>query len=704
MPIARFLTQSFDAERDRWGLWLPVFLSIGIGFYFQLQNEPQPWLAPAAIALCIGSYLTARGTVWAGICVVAGTMALGVVAADVRTETVSKNDTAVPNGVMTITGPVIRNEQRSSQSRLVIRVTPSGGALRAFQVRISVAGRQNSANRVRVGDTVRLRAVMRAPPPPVMPGAFDLQRHAYFQGIDAVGFAVSPVEIISLRSNHSAWAGINPLRQSVTDHILRSQPNQSGAIAAALLTGHRGHLNDETLGAMRDSGIAHLLAISGLHIGLVAGLAFTAVRFLIALIQRLALSLNGKKVAACVALAAAFSYAMLAGFTVPTQRAFLMSGLVLVAVLLDRRAISLRSVAIAAGAILLVRPESLLQPGFQMSFAAVTALVSAHVAYTSFKQNRDAPTGPKNHVFRIFQYLGSVMIVSLIAGIATAPFAIYHFQHVSAFGMIANLLAVPIAAFWVIPSGMLTLFAMTVGAESMPLAVMCAGIDLILAVARWTAALPAAAMDIAAPPMSAMMLITLGALWFAIWQRIWRLWGIPIIAIGVWSSVYQPIPDIIVDGAARLVSVRDSPERQYLSSRKRARFSAEIWARRSGLSETADLLEIARSSAQQNVGCDSAGCVLNKNGKRIAIAFEHSALIDDCTQSDFVIALVPIRKFCSARRIDRFDLWRNGTHAIYINENDITVESVNEFRGTRPWTRSPVRKRKNAVNILGKAP
>jgi len=292
-----------------------------------------------------------------------------------------------------------------------------------------------------------MRAVVTPPPAPAAPGAFDFQRYAFFKRIGGVGFALGPAEIIGRTEAPGLAVRIDHLRQRLATRIRSQLGGTTGAVAAALMTGDRGAIPETVMTSIRDAGLAHLLAISGLHIGLVAGVVFVSIRAGLALLPAVALRFPIKKWLAAVALLAAFAFALIAGATVPTQRAFLMIGLVLLAVLLDRRALTMRPVAWAAVVILTLQPESLLSAGFQMSFAAVTALVAAYEALREAPFLRPASTLGG----RAARYLVGVALSTLIAGAATAPFAVFHFNRFADYGLAANMLAVPITALWIMP-------------------------------------------------------------------------------------------------------------------------------------------------------------------------------------------------------------------------------------------------------------
>ena len=254
------------------------------------------------------------------------------------------------------------------------------------------------------------------------------------------------------------------LRQSITDRILTQLPGETGAVAAALMTGYQTAVPEPVMAAMRDSGLAHLLSISGLHIGLVAGLLFVGLRRALALIPPLALAHPIKKWAAGAALIGAFGYLLLSGAPVPTQRAFLMTGLMLVAVLLDRRAISMRSVAWAACAILLITPEALVGASLQMSFAAVVALVAAYEGTRDYRMRQRIGSGPLR---RAGLYVAGIALTSVVATLATAPYSVFHFNRLALYGVVANVLAVPLTGLWVMPWAVAAFLLMPFGLEGL---------------------------------------------------------------------------------------------------------------------------------------------------------------------------------------------------------------------------------------------
>lgn len=433
---------------------------------------------------------------------------------------------------------------------------------------------------------------------------------------------------------------------------------------------------------MRDSGIAHLLAISGLHVGLVAGMIFFAARALLALVEPVALRYPIKKWAAACALIGAAVYLLLSGMSVPTQRAFVMVGFVMLAVMLDRASLSLHLIAWAALAVLVIAPESMLGPSFQMSFAAATALIAT---YEALREPLAALAARGGLALRPLVYGGGVLLTSLVAGLATGPFAIYHFNRFPDYSLLTNLGAVPITGFWVMPWGLLALLLVPFGLEWLALAPMGWGIDAIVWIAQRVAALPGAVSLVPAMPAAALIAISVGGLWLCLWRRRWRLLGIAAIAGGVLMAALERRPDVLVAGDARTVAVRGEDGNLWLSTRRRGRFVTDTWLRRDGQGEP--LTWAGAGADASGVRCDALGCIQRRDGRTIALVNDPRALAEDCRRADIVVATVPVRELCQGPEIvvDRFDLWRDGGHAIRLEPGGAHVESVASRRGARPW-------------------
>jgi competence protein ComEC len=349
----------------------------------------------------------------------------------------------------------------------------------------------------------------------------------------------------------------------------------------------------------------------------------------------------------------------------------------------------LRLVAFAAVLILTLAPESLLSASFQMSFAAAIALIAAYEAWQAYRARRPREAaGPGGRVLRSG---AAVAFTTVVASAATAPFAIHHFNRLAVYGLAANMIAVPLTAMLILPMGILGLLAMPLGLEEGPLAVMSVGIDLVLSIARWVAGWPGAVALLPALSAAGLAILCLGGLWLAIWRGRWRLAGLPLIAAGFASGALTAPPDLLVSDDGRLVAVRDAQDRLSVSTEVGRRFDGEIWLRRAAQAE-ARVWPQAGRAARGRLRCDSLGCLFRAHARTVAIVRDPMALPDDCRSADVIVMQDYLRVYCPSADhvIDRFALWRNGSHAIWIGlDGHVTVRNARETRGQRPWVLDP---------------
>jgi competence protein ComEC len=683
----RPLSRAFAAERERWILWLPVALGLGIGLYFELAVEPQSAIAGLAPAAGLLFAVAARRHPGA-FALAAGVLAaaLGFAVAKLHTDWAKAPVLAERLGPVTVKGRILEAEPTHKGLRIVLKPAAAGSLapdrlpLRARLTLHDVEGGYTA------GDEIAVRAILLPPPPPASPGAYDFQRQAYFQRIGAVGFALDEPEILKRAGDggfsFSEW--LERLRQGITERIVAQLPSPTGALAAAQITGHRYTIPPEVMGAWQDSGLAHLIAISGMNIAIVAGIVFFAVRALLALVPWLALRIPTKKWAAVAALAVTLVYLLISGAAVPTQRAYLMFAAVMAAVLIDREALSMRLVAWAAAAILLIAPEGLLGPSFQMSFAAVVALIACYERWVARKPELEPP-GAARRWLRGFVALA---LTSLVAGLATAPFGMHSFNRFTVYGLVANMIAVPATDLWVMPWALVAMLAMPFGLEAWPLAAMGWGVDLVHAVARTVAGWPGAVVPTTVMPGTGLLVFALGGLWLAIWQRRWRWLGAPVMAAGLLSMLLVRPPDLLISGDGKSVAARAADGALHLASPDARGFVADTWWRRDG---AAGFKPWPRhgASADGRLRCDALGCVYAIAGARIAIARDPAALTEDCAAA-LVVAPALSRTGCrNARVIDRRSLMTRGAHAVWIEGSALRVADDRSERGERPWVNYP---------------
>jgi competence protein ComEC len=700
-------------ERARWVLWAPVLVGIGIGSYFGLKSEPPGWvgvgLAAFAAAAALAARPLGRRSAAVALAILAlALVALGFAAGQARTARLATPMLAERVGPVTVTGQVVEVDWYEDGVRVVLEVRRLPGFDAAAddragdraRVRLRLRGGQPA---IRPGVVLTVRAVLSPPPPPAAPHAFDFQRQAFFAALSAVGYGVGRAEIVA---GHDAADGglrrlwLERLRGDVAERVRGEVSGVPGAIIIALLTGERSEIPADVLASIRDAGLAHLLAISGMNIGLVAAFVFAVLRGGMALVPGLALSWPIKKYAAVGALAAAGFYTLLAGASVPTVRSFLMLAAVFLAILVDRQGISMRLVAWSALVILLVQPEALLGASFQLSFAAVVALVAA---YEEIRSRRLFAGDRQSVLRRAGLYLLATALTSVIATLATTPYSVYHFNRMTWYGVVANMIAVPVNGLWVMPWAVATLVLMPFGLEGLALAPMAWGAALTVWTARTVAAWPGAVTLVPVLPVAAVIAFTLGGLWLCLWRRQWRGWGLALCGLGAVAIAGQRAPDLLIDGRGKLIAVRGDDGALTVSTRNAAAMSRETWLRQAGEEDDAPLWPRQGASADGRLACDPAGCVYRARGYVVAIARSTAAIDDDCRTAQLVVSTVPVRGRCPSAEavIDRFDLWRSGAHAVWLGDagrgdgsrpglrSGIRIESVNGVRGRRPWVVAP---------------
>ncbi len=681
------LSNRFAIERDRWLLWLPVAMGCGIAIYFAWPADPGLVLPCSLVGVFAVAAVLLRGGARLGAVLVLA-MAVGFAASAVRSAYVAAPVILEKKRPLTVQATVERVERYpAGDTRITLRALDLEGFeenATPERIRLRVRTRGEA---VEPGNRIEIRAVLMPPPPPVAPGSFDFARKAWFERLGGVGFAVSGATVLAEQPTETGildgWR-LARFRDSLAQRLAKQAPGDGGAVAVALMTGERGLIPEKIVEDLRAAGLAHLLAISGLHIGLMAGLAFFVVRAGLALVPSLALRYPIKKWAAIAAICAAFFYLMVSGGTVPTQRAFAMTLIVLMAVLIDRLAITMRLVAMVAGAMLLLAPESLLNVSFQMSFAAVIALVAV---YEHARSHGWLPGRGDGWTRRIGIYFLGVAITSVVAGLATGYFAVVHFNRFANYGLLANMLAVPVMGLWIMPWAMAAFLLLPFGLESWALVPMTAGIELVADIAAWVAAMPGSVGYIAAVPTAATVLITLGSVWLCLWQRAWRLWGmVPIMAGLAWAAASEP-PDILIDEQAKLTGIRAADGSLMLNSVRRSSMAVDTWTRRSG---QGGALKWAPDDLDGPLSCDASGCLYRApSGQLAALVRAPDALGEDCARADVVVSAVPVFGRCKGPEtvIDRFDLWREGAHALWFTASGVRIETVAQHQGRRPWSR-----------------
>ena len=696
MAVEQFLA---SAGFDR-APWIAVAFAVGIAMWFQLAR-PEQWLA--LICLCAALGLASMATLRADgnfthlrLAVVSMALALsaGCLTVWSKSALIGTQAIATPTAA-TLTGRVLARQEQPAEERVrLILATREPGTARAIRVRINVSLENDRAEAVE-GALVRVRARLMPPPPPMLPGSYDFARAAWFQGLAATGSALGALEIIS-PGEAGGW--LAHMRRSLSAHINRQLEGSPAGIAAAFASGDRGGISKADEDAMRDSGLTHLLSVSGLHVSaVIAGAYFIAIS-LLALCPWLALRVRLPVMAAGVAAGAGVFYTLLTGAEVPTVRSCAGAILVLLALAIGREPLSMRMLAVAALLVMLLWPEAVVGPSFQMSFASVLAIVAL---YSS------APArsflAPREEGWWMRRLRGLVMLLGtgVVIELALMPVALYHFHRAGIYGALANTIAIPLTTFVSMPLIGLALLFDTVGAGAPVWWLAGKSIDALLGIAHWTAARPGAVNHLPAMGAGRFVAFLAGALWLALWQGRIRLLGLIPAGLAALSLLLLRPPDLLISSDGRHAGITGEADGKLLVLREgRSSYASD------------NLSEIAGMEGEAVALADWPGAQCTRDYCAIAIRREDQtwhlllarsmdpvperALAAACERSDIVIAARWLPRSCKPRwlKADRTLLDQTGGLALYLHDRRIV--SVAESAGRHGWwvskpSRYPVR-------------
>ena len=675
--VLDFLRFEMEAQRDVFFLWWPVFFGIGIGVYFGLRFEPPMFLTVLLSLVSLSLLILVwRHMVWRGVVFIFCLCVFGFLMAQFHTMRVATPMLVKKTRSVEIIGTIESLEvlEEGSGSRMILTdlavegLTPNDTP---HKVRLRVRKDEG----LLVGQRVQALGQLIPPSGPILPGGFDFQRYMFFKRIGAVGFVYYSPEILAEAPgvlSAERWREIIAVRAKAV------LGDRVGSVTTALLTAERSSIEEKDTIAMRESGLAHILAISGLHVGLFAGVIFFIVRFVLVLIPGLALHYPIKKYAAVLAFCAACFYGFLAGFPVSTQRALIMIGIVFLAIVMDRSPFSLRLVAFAALVVLIINPAVLVGASFQLSFAAVAALI---VVYEWLRPYWTVWYSQSSFVKKIALYFLGVCFTTLIASTATAPLALYHFQQVSMLGNVANLIAVPMMAFVIMPFSVMALFAMPFGLEFWPLQVMGWGVGHVLSVAHYFSDFPGAVLRVPIFRLTSLVCLVFAFFCATLLHGRLRLVAILFLLAGGWSLAKHKLPDIVVAKSFDLLMVRGEDGRLYTSSKRKEKFVAENWQKAYGV-EVGSVYTFPYEGQNDVMSCDPQACRMEIKGQKISYVRDLNALYEECHWSSLVIVSDFVRG-APCWVLNKGSGYWNGAHAVYLD--DMRVQNTKEQRGLRPW-------------------
>jgi competence protein ComEC len=676
----------FDAERDQLPLWLPVALGLGIAAWFALPDR-YAWIGflLAAAAGTIGALALGRGTRWGrALAIFCFTAACGCALIWWKAERVAAP--RLEYARMAEFNASVESVQRVPAKQSVrLVVAPLDAPKLPTRLRINVD--EAKAPVLAPGATIHLRAWLMPPPPMTVPGAYDFARVAWFQGIGGTGRALGEVEVVVPAGAQGWRARIAIARQRLATHIGSKLEGGEGGIAVALATGDQGAISEEDAEAMRRSGLAHLLSVSGLHLTAAVGAVMLLTLKLLALSPALALRWRLTLIAAAAGALAGIGYTLLTGAEVPTVRACVAALLILLGVALGREAFTMRLLAVGALIVLLFWPDSLAGPSFQLSFAAITAIVALHEhpRVKALLAGRDEGIAQKSGRFIL-----ALILTGLAVEIALAPIALYHFHKAGFYGALANIVAIPLTTFVVMPLEALALLFDLAGLGAPFWWLAGQALSLLLGLAYATAAAPGAVALLPAMPRAAFGLIVFGGLWICLWRTRWRLWGLAPVALGAAWAIATPAPDLIVTGDGRHLAIRTSSGGFALL---RPRAGDYV---RGTLSETSGYEgELLAIEDLPTAACSADMCATDivREGRKWRLLATRSTRFVDfaplskaCAEADIVVSDRRLPRTCVPRwlKADRAFLAKSGGLSIALGEKP-KVSTVANRLGNHPW-------------------
>ena len=585
-----FIEACWKADKFRRILWLPVLFGMGIGLYFSFSEEPNKWITLGIIELLILMAIIFRYHI--NILYILGyvfVFVLGFAIVQLKGIYLNNHDGNIYNQTMYLKGVISKIDTNySGKQRFTFeQLEDFDGKIYDGQYRVVM---RNNKKKAAVGQCVEFVGTIMPSPVETVVDGYQLDRKNYFDGLKGNGYVESNFFITDCKSDNISYFNktITLWRQKIVNHISSVLPESQAAIAAAIIAGDKNLISPALYEQYRNSGLAHFLAISGLHMSMISGLMFALVRLLLAFIPKISLNFDTRKIAAVCSWICAMIYLFISGMAVPAQRAFIMISIVLLGVLTNRRAISMYSVAWAAFLILLISPQIILSASFQMSFAAVIGLIAFYEKYAQDIKNNLSKGSSFYNKTKV--YIVGILVTDFVASISTLPFAIYHFNMVALYTTLGNLLAGPIIGLLIMPCVLFTLLFMPLGLGDWFLKLGGYGIAWVNDITKIISDLPNSGLYIPSMPTAGLLCIVFGGLWLVIWQAPWRKIGIIAIIIGFISITFVKIPDILVGDNFKAIAFKNEEGKLELVSSRGGNFIKRTWKNKYPFSDKKTML------------------------------------------------------------------------------------------------------------------
>ncbi|HET7257792.1 MAG TPA: ComEC/Rec2 family competence protein [Xanthobacteraceae bacterium] len=668
--------------------WLAIAFGCGIAIYFAIDREPAPWAAGLLLAAAVAATVLARHRPLAfPLALGAAALAAGLATATVKRAIIAHPVLVAPIWNVEIAGFVESREERERADRIVVRVERMAGPRVGEALeRVRVSVRKGTAPAV--GAFVEFKARLSPPLEPLRPGGYDFAREMYFNRIGASGFVLGRIRVAetphapSIRLRYAMV--LDGMREAIDQRIRAVLPGDKGAIASAVITGKRDAISPPVNEAMYVSGLAHVLSISGYHMAVVAGIIFFALRAVFALLPAFSNRHPIKKWAALAALGAAAFYLVLSGAEVATQRSFIMIAIVLIGIMVDRPTLTFRTLTVAAFVVLLLAPEAIVHPSFQMSFAATLALVAGYQHGLPWMSGGGRTRLAAKIALWGGREIAGLLLVSLLAGTATIPFIAYHFHRISPYGVIANLIAMPAVSVWVMPAGIFGVMSMPLGLDGFWWGLMGHGIDWMISIAQWVTSFPGALGRVAAFGTGPLLLCSAGLVVLCLLKTPLRFIGAFLIGGAVVLMVRTPQPDVMIAADGSAVAVRGEGGRLAM-----VKSGSDVFAWREWLAADADARNPKDPTLGEGIRCDGQGCVARlRDGAFVAIPKTIAAFEEDCRRAVLVVTGRDAPPGCGTLVIDRQVWRRSGAITLQRRGDGFEMTPSRPPGYDRPWARA----------------
>ena len=696
-----------EADQRRFFLWSPVAAGAGAVAYFAADHEPTLWLC-ALLAAALGalSFRVRANRVALACCLGAALFFSGFVTAAWRSARLQA-PVLDHTRIVELTGYVEAVDHRRTGARFLLRVVTASG-LEAAQTPWRVRLTDRRAPPMEAGAFIKLKARLTPPARAALPSGYDFARDAYFSGIGAVGSALGRIEIMEPPAPPGIWMSammsVDRARNALAARVDSAIGGAAGAVGAAMVTGKRDLLDEDTRQLIREAGIFHIITISGIQMTLVAGILFWSIRRALALIPTLALHYPIKKWAALGAIVGAVIYDILTGSRVGTERALFMTVIMMSAIAMDRQALTMRNLALAALCVIALEPEAILGASFQLSFAAVAALVAVYESRIEARRADQLadPFGlskgpPATGLFdRLVQWIAHepshMLLATVCATSATASFMAYHFHELSPYVLIGNPLTLAIIEFFAVPGALIGTALYPLGLDAPVWMFVGLGIKLALWVAGFIAAAPGATIHLSAFAPWSMVVLSLAVLSTVIWRTtLLRMTAVPLLCLGLLGAASGQRYDVLVAPTGDAVAVRGADGAFVVAGPHANAFGVEQWLRADGDGRPAKATALAGKGGMTATGgaqCDALGCVVAlKIGGVLAIISDARAFAEDCGRASVIVSRLAAPSWCAAPLvIDRPKLEQSGAQALQFRGDRVEIVTARAMGEDRPWS------------------